>query len=154
MTHIAEPDRSYAFVYDLVRASRKFSVSGGYFDSSSSSLMLTNRHMVAGNRYSPRGPRYFALHPQSCVSPISIWHPRIHKVLGEAIICAPGSADQRWMATFTSMRKDVEHVRVRLSPGGDDMDETFLCLRCDGRDGLCRATMHAGSSSIISTSIH
>jgi hypothetical protein len=63
MTHIAEPDRSYAFVYDLARASRKFSVSGGYFDSSSSSLMLTNRHMVAGGKVFAKRSSIFRFAP-------------------------------------------------------------------------------------------
>jgi hypothetical protein len=31
MTHIAEPDRGYAFVYDLVRAIKDFSVLRGHF---------------------------------------------------------------------------------------------------------------------------
>lgn len=42
------------------------------------------------------------------------------------------------MSTFTPMRKDVELVvfgsdfRPGGRAGGDDMHETFLCLRCDG----------------------
>lgn len=49
---------------------------------------------------------------------------------------------------FTQMRKDVENVELVMF--GDDMHESFLCLRYYDVMGVLKGhRMHAGSSSSI-----